>query len=788
MNNISVVNKKLCCGCGACLNICPKGAITTEESQDGFLYPAIIESLCSDCGLCKKACPVLNQKYENKEAPDCYAYMAEDEIRLNCSSGGVFYELALDFIKNSGYVSGVILDNNYGAVNIVSDKIDDIEKMRGSKYIQSDTKFCYREIKELLENNSKVFFTGTPCQIAGLKSYLQKDYPNLYCADIICHGVPSKKIFKQYIEEEILNEENEKWISTNFRDKSQDGWQKFCITTNTNKKSISYQQNDDLFLKVFLKDICLRTSCADCKFSKLPRQGDITIGDFWKIENYDYTLNDNIGTSVVLVNNEKGDVLLNILQKNAKLCKKVPLKYATEGNPNLVKSSVFHEKRQEFFENTDIKNLKEKVNKYLDDDNCDKCDTMILNFWFAVNYGAILTCYGVQCLLEKLGQKTKVINYVADSSQELKYKNSFSEHFAEKYLNLTTPCNDYKDFLNLNKSCKTFVTGSDQVFAPNLMKKHCQNTTESTYLLDFADSDKRKLSYAASFGDYSKFITYEEIQLFKLFLKQFDDISVRENEGVEIINKEYQLPATQLADGVFHIPKEKLEEMTANYSKAEKYLAYIELPYYDAAQEISIAKKISSKLNIPFKPIRFNPECSVEEWLAYIKNADFVVASSYHAILFAIIFNVPFIQLRTSNAQIRFDSLYKVLNIENNSVGQYQVLDFDKILAERNWKEINENIQKEIQKAEEWMKNALEKQPKDKSEYDDINFLNIKIQLNKLEYDKKIKLLAGKDDLKKCCLKYKILSKILMGKPRKKYKELYKKNKQLLKEIKNLAK
>lgn len=785
MNKKSVIENKLCCGCGACFNICTSRAITMEESSEGFLYPVIDSDKCSGCNLCKAVCPILNQNFKNKKSPDSYAYMAQDEIRLNSSSGGVFYVLASNFVESGGYVSGVVLNEEFEAVNIVSDKAEDIERMRGSKYFQSDSKFCYKQIKELLEHNKKVLFTGTPCQVAGLKSFLKKDYKGLYCADIVCHGVPSKKVFKQYLEEEILKEEGEKWLSTNFRDKSFGGWQRYSVTTKTNKKDISIPSSEDIFIKVFLEDISLRNSCAECKFSKFPRQGDITMGDFWGIENFDKSLNDNKGTSVILINNEKGNFLLNILKKNAKFCQKVPLKYAIEGNPNLTKPSVFHEKRSEFFENSGIKTLKDKVDKYINLN--DKCDAMVLNYWFAVNYGAILTCYGVQCLLEKLGQKTKVINYITDFSQKLKFENSFSEDFSKKYLNLTAPCKNMNDFINLNNCCNTFITGSDQVFAPNLMRTHSANVTESIYLLDFVNSDKKKLSYAASLGNYYKYITYDEKQLFKRFLKQFDDISVRELEGKNIIDKEFQLPATQLIDGAFHIPKEQLNKMTEKYPKKESYLAYIELPYSDSQQEIAIAKNISKKLNLSFKLVKFDPKCSVEKWLAYIKNADFVASSSYHAILFAIVFNVPFVQNKTENAQARFASLYKILNIEDNAIYQYKKLDFDKIFVKRNWNEINNNIQKEIKRAEEWLKNALEKQAKDKSEYDDVNFMYIKNQLDKQDFDRKIKLLASKDKLERYHLKYKFLSKILFGKSRKKYRELYLENKRQRKEVENLA-
>ncbi len=785
MTNIPIINKELCTGCGACSNICPNDAITMEESTDGFLYPIINSDKCTNCGLCKKICPLSNLKYSNKKPNTCYAYMAKDEIRIKSSSGGAFYELAKYFIKNNGYVSGVVLNKEYEAMHIVSNIPEDIERMRGSKYIQSNTKHCYKEIKELLEKNIKILFTGTPCQVAGLKSYINKDYKNLYCIDIVCHGVPSKIVFKKYIEEECLENNNEKWISTQFRDKSYNGWRDFYVTTITDNNHHSVNQKDDIFIKAFLKDICLRISCEKCPYSKFPRQGDITIGDFWGIDKYNKDFDDKKGTSVIFVNNNKGKTLLNILKNDAKLCKKVNKKYAINNNPNLIKPSVFHKNRRIFFKDLETKSLKDSLEKNIND----KCDIMILNYWFAVNYGAILSCYGLQCLLEKLGQETKVINFTPNFSPIFRYKNSFSNNFGLKYLNLSNKCSNYTDFINLNKYCKTFITGSDQVFAPDIMKTHCGNLTESIYLLDFVSSNNKKLSYSASMGNFNKNATYNDKKIFKHYLIQFDNISVREDKAVNILSDEFNITAEQLIDGAFHIPKEKLLELTANYTKQENYVLYIELPYHnnDIGNEIKLAAKISDKLNLPLKHIEYNQERPVEEWLAYIKNANFVVSTSYHAIIFAIIFNVPFVQIHNKNSHDRFTSLYKILNIQDNSVSSYQEADFDKILIKNNWDEINDNIKKEVQKAEMWLQNALNQETINKEQYDFLNYLYFKMHTNKKAYDKKIKLLADKDKIKKEYIKNKILSKILFGKYKKLYKQQYKINKKQLEQINKLS-
>ena len=782
MSDISILEKEKCTGCGACVNICPVGAITMEESDEGFLYPEIDKDKCKNCGLCVKSCACLNPKYENNKNPECFAFMADDEERMKSSSGAVFPVLAKNFIENGRYVCGAVWNNDCGVEHIVSNKIEDIERMRGSKYLQSNTKNCYKEIREILNTSKKVLFTGCPCQVAGLKTYLQKDYENLYCIDLICHGVPSPKVFKNYIKEEFLKTENEKWVSTNFRDKIT-GWTEYSITTTTTKNTITNLAKNDNFIKVFLNNLCLRKSCADCKFSTFPRQGDLTIGDFWGINKFKKNYDDKKGTSLVLINNKKGKYLSDILKNNAKLYKFVPIQYAINRNPNLIKSSVFHHNREKFFDDLYKITLKNNVDVNL----VGKCDAMILNYWFAVNYGASLTCYGVQCLLEKLGLRAKVINYVPNFSKKLKYKNSFAQKFAEKYLNLTKECKTFEDFVKLNDICSNFVVGSDQVFEPSIIKSHHTNVTPSIYLLDFVKSNNRKLSYAASMGNYTQTAKRANIELFNHFIPQFDKISVREDDAKSILKDYFSTESTRLIDGAFHIPYDKLEKMTNSYGVEDEYVAYYGLPYYKSNWERNLAEKISKKLNLPLKVVMFNPNTSIEEWLAFIKNAKFVVSNSYHAIVFSIIFNVSFVQTKAANAQSRFETLFSILNTQDNSISEFEQVDFNKILIERNWNEINSNIQKEISKAQEWLKNALEKPVKDKSQYDSLNYLFIQNLLIEDKYAENIKLLANKDNIFKKYYRYKILSKILFGEKRKHYKQKQKEQKELVNKIRKLA-
>ena len=486
MSNISIIKKNICTGCGACVSICPHNAIIMKENEDGFLYPVVDNTKCTNCNLCFNICPAQNPNYDNKTPQNCYAYMANDEERLNSSSGAVFPVLAKYFINNGDYVAGAVWDNDWSVKHIISDKLDDIEKMRSSKYLQSRIENVYEKIKTILDTAKKVLFTGTPCQIAGLKKYLQKDYSNLFCIDIVCHGVPSPEIFKKYLKENY-NINNIKNI--NFRDKKTNGWGNILKIDFKDENSKVVRWNYDSYYTLFSKNVTLRKSCGECQFNKLPRQGDLTMADFWGV---DEKYRDKKGTSLVVVNNLKGEILLDILTKNAKLIEKLPIESAFEGNPNLASSSVIHKDRDKFFAEKNIHTIEYLKKYYIDD----YCDCMVLNFWSALNYGAILTCFGVQCLLQELGYSTKIINYVSyPNSLECDYEKSFTNKFANKYLNLTKPIENYKDFLNLNQKANTFIVGSDQVWRKGCISDLLKNDIPwSVYFLDFVRAGNKKIS------------------------------------------------------------------------------------------------------------------------------------------------------------------------------------------------------------------------------------------------------------------------------------------------------
>lgn len=317
MENINILEKDKCCGCMGCMNVCPVNAIEMKENDEGFLMPEVNEK-CINCGKCTKACPVLNPHYENNKEPDLYAFRADDKTRAKSSSGGLFSLIADEIFKRGGYVCGAAFDENIILSHIITDNKNDMPKLRGSKYLQSNIGMVYKEIAALLKKGKTVFFCGTPCQAAALRGSLNnKNYENLYIMDILCHGVASQNIFSKYIDERFGGSENIEKI--NFRDKNL-GWNCSKIHINL-KNGIDYvgTKESDPYEIGFQNSIFLRKSCNDCKFAQFPRQGDITGGDFWGILKFDSSQNDRKGTSVVFVNNEKGKELFDIISKNSEV-------------------------------------------------------------------------------------------------------------------------------------------------------------------------------------------------------------------------------------------------------------------------------------------------------------------------------------------------------------------------------------------------------------------------------------------------------------------------------------
>lgn len=313
--------------------------------EEGFLYPSVDKSLCINCGACDRVCPELNN-HVGGGTPKAYAaYTLDDEIRAQSSSGGIFSVLASYVLNNGGVVFGAAFDDDFNVHHICVDKEADMYKLRGSKYLQSRTEDSFAKTKQFLNEGRKVLFSGTPCQIAGLHNYLGKDYENLVMVDLICHGTPSPLVWQKYLSS-IANSDNGKIKSIFFRNKTY-GWRGYSISVEYDDAQYISKNSDNKYIKAFIRDVCLRPSCYNCPSKGLARSSDITLADFWGIENLMSEMDDDKGTSLVMIHSEKGEQIFADISKNIK-CKPTDFNEAIKHNPSMLRSVYRPKDRDKF--------------------------------------------------------------------------------------------------------------------------------------------------------------------------------------------------------------------------------------------------------------------------------------------------------------------------------------------------------------------------------------------------------------------------------------------------------
>lgn len=361
---IQIHEKQDCTGCYACYNICPQKCISIQSDREGFWYPIVYEKLCIKCGLCKKICPILHKKESLNTDPETYACINKKEnIRKKSSSGGMFTVFAEYVLERGGIVFGAGFDENFNVVHSWVEDKENLDKFRGSKYVQSKIGSTYEEAQAFLRQGRLVLFTGTPCQISGLKAYLGREYEDLLCVDIICHGVPSPLVWIKYVE--FQRDSRKKIRQIDFRSKHE-GWKMFSMHFYFDDNS-EYRQNvmKDLYMKGFLENLYLRPSCYSCKFKTINRQSDITIADFWGINNILPEMDDDKGTSLVILHSQKGKEIF-AKTKQGIVYKGVDFEQAIQCNSAMIQSVEENIKRQCFFNaiNDEDKSVAELIDQY----------------------------------------------------------------------------------------------------------------------------------------------------------------------------------------------------------------------------------------------------------------------------------------------------------------------------------------------------------------------------------------------------------------------------------------
>lgn len=353
---LNILDKDRCCGCSACSQICAKGALSMHVDDDGFVYPAINTDLCNDCGLCEKVCPVCNSEdVKNHLQQDAYVAInnKKDEL-LKSSSGGIFSIIANYVLDNGGIVCGAAFNEDFSVSHRIIEKKEDLSYLRGSKYLFSTNNDCYTLVRKELRKGRLVYYTGTGCQIGGLKAFLLKEYDNLITSDILCHGTPSAKIFRAFLDY-YEKKYNKKIVDYNFRDKKICGWS--CSSSSSSSmdnktgkvKYVPYDGIFDGYFRAFISGCINRESCYKCEFTTDQRAGDITLADYWGIEKFHPEIESLDGVSFVLVNTNKGRRLMEKL-KDKMLLKPTNPDWAAVINRNLRERTLRPERRNVVYE------------------------------------------------------------------------------------------------------------------------------------------------------------------------------------------------------------------------------------------------------------------------------------------------------------------------------------------------------------------------------------------------------------------------------------------------------
>lgn len=366
---IDIKEKKNCCGCNACYDICPKNAITLSTDIEGFWYPRVDIDKCINCGLCERTCPQLHigaLKKNDFEYPVCFAAIHKNiEVRFGSTTGGLFSALAEQMYREGGYVGGAIYNKDFSVSHFISNNPADLALLRQSKYSQSQTCGIYKEVKRLLMAGEKVLICGTPCQMAALRRFLNKDYENLIIVDFICKSITSPKFYAKYLDY-WERKVGSQLVSFKFKDKEL-GWRSLVkrFDFKNGKTMYSRAQDNDLYSMAYHGNIVSRPSCYFCQFKGFPRMSDITIADFWRVEKYAYLkdIDDNAGTSAVMCNSSKGLTFYKQLKNITSL--ETTIEKILPGNPALLheqKMSVMN--RDTFFHDLDRKAIEEVVPLY----------------------------------------------------------------------------------------------------------------------------------------------------------------------------------------------------------------------------------------------------------------------------------------------------------------------------------------------------------------------------------------------------------------------------------------
>ena len=718
---VAAIFEQDCCGCGVCAEICPQNAIQMETDAEGYVYPQIDTDKCVKCGKCLKHCPAVQVKYENSKEPESYVMMAEDEIRRKGSAGGCFTLLSNIILESGGYVCGAAYKNGTSVEHVLIRKKEDLDQIHNIKYVKSDIRAVCPEIEKLLKKGKTVLFSGVPCDVAALYAFLGQEYENLITVDIFCHGLPSQEMFERYLKDSFPDKEVE---SVKFRNRGAFGWANTISVYFKDGTSFFERSSTNAYLRAMFIGLSRRPACSSCRFLAIPRQADISLGDFWEAGDIKREYSDGIGTSAVLVNSEKGKKLFEVVKTRMKMVQNIELsklldKSRREGEIN--KPNGAHPSRKRFFQLLETSSFKRATEYSLRG----KYDIGIIGLWYGRNYGSMVTYYALHHELTSMGLSVLMINNPLSREGDTMTKTD-PRRFAREHYNISPiyPMHKLKKF---NDLCDGFIVGSDQLWNYGLSRIYGQY-----YFLNFADDNKKKIAYGTSFGksEYRGPEPYRELSAY--YLQRFDAVSVREEFAIEMCKNVFGVDATWVTDTVFFCKKNQyaeIENVRPECAEGPYILAYILDPTKEKTEALlNVSKRMNKKVKVILDeapgqrernrqnmripagaPIEILNEVDLPEWLYCFDHSDYVVTDSFHGTCFAIIFQKNFSAISNKKrGSLRFASLLGGFGLLDRLTEDATTIIGHPMVEEPiDYVKTEQLIDAQVEKSREWLRNAV---------------------------------------------------------------------------------
>lgn len=729
---IRQVAKNDCSGCGACLNACPKNAIRMVLDSEGFLYPEVANE-CVNCGLCLQACPAAHPKPLHP-TPRAYAVWASDDTRLKSSSGGMFSLLAEETLRQGGAVCGAVYSADFQTVHHAWAETEaQLGALRGSKYVQSDTGETYRRAKELLEKGRKVLYTGCPCQIAGLYGFLGKDYPNLLTADLVCHGSNSTTAYQSFLKEFTGGREKD-IEKVDFRDKKYYTWSTPTVVyfKDGGVKKVSWDKGT--WYTGFLGGVVNRMNCYRCPYARAERVADLSLGDAWQVQRILPALDDRKGTSLVLVNSEKGREVFEALRAPRKglfgtrppamkLCEEIPLEEIRRYNGQLNNPTPMSRNRRFFFSHLG----KLGYHRALWYGRGRRWDVGLVGWCFSSNHGSALTYYALGRILEDMGKSVIFIPVSKPNKTPWEPEVRYSVDFLSKYFKIAKerPFNRMGEY---NAFCDSFMLGSDQLWVPTYTK-----LLGYSFYLDFVEPNKKKIAFSTSLGHDRFEAPPEQIATIHDYLSRFDGISVREYTGVDICRNVFGVEAQQVFDPVFMCSRERYDVIADRTSAPDrKYLlCYILDP---APEKEEAAKHIAQHEGLEILVVfgireyaaasqkwhtgKIMPNITTDKFLSLVKHCSYLLTDSHHGTCFGIIYQRKYAALlNASRGRTRFKTVAQGLGLTDRlfeSAGD--ILKDDRAFAPIDYGAVEKRLAEQVDSAKKWLERAFAAEPKQNAE------------------------------------------------------------------------